>query len=750
MNIKTSARSQKQNRMTVPNAKQGEKKTLNPANASLPVSMGKDKSAYIVKLLDTVSQQLRRSEAEREMLWKELEETRRLVTDLEERTGRSEKSYSFMREQVERTEQNSTTFIEQLTLVDARARSAVERADGVSEESARISRKIERISQDKIRLNRKVNIIEETVTSTREALEAKALVLLTDRAIAERSSMPQISGADIYNDHNDVTPAKTPEAMVDEERAKIKQRLFGGVSISVLLALGVAAVWGFSHFGPSLQLHTASPTRYVSEVQSSQDNFDRSAVAPTTQNAFANESAARSDFDALQNQIDKTLVETGGDIDAVAAALNDLEPSASDDNAGVNAPEAEITVTEAPVIEAQMAQTVTVEDMAAPSAQDDVQQSAPVEKAEITTPEVEIKAAPEIIAPKKIVRSAADVAKALHQREEQAAAALFSVDGGTAPLAQRAALDTTLSGFAKDIQSAAFSGNPEAQHDLAALYTAGQEGVPQDFEKAFFWFMESGKENVANSRYNLGVLYQQGLGTLKNIERAMNMYRSAALLGHPEAQYNLGIAYAEGIGVPYSIESAVHYFEQSAVTGVPESAYNLGLIYENGLTGQKDNNKALFWYNLASDHNNVEAQNALGQLTAKLGLSLEEVRNIVRVEQAENPAFQDKKISGVAKAMPQVAASAAAVPKVPQLHESDIIDVRSVMSESSDYSLVAPIQEHLMALGLYPGPADGISGPMTADAIRSYQTMFNMAPDGKATPELIEHMMNNMVSASGQ
>ncbi len=750
MNIKTSARSQKQNRMTVPNAKQGEKKTLNPANASLPVSMGKDKSAYIVKLLDTVSQQLRRSEAEREMLWKELEETRRLVTDLEERTGRSEKSYSFMREQVERTEQNSTTFIEQLTLVDARARSAVERADGVSEESARISRKIERISQDKIRLNRKVNIIEETVTSTREALEAKALVLLTDRAIAERSSMPQISGADIYNDHNDVTPAKTPEAMVDEERAKIKQRLFGGVSISVLLALGVAAVWGFSHFGPSLQLHTASPTRYVSEVQSSQDNFDRSAVAPTTQNAFANESAARSDFDALQNQIDKTLVETGGDIDAVAAALNDLEPSASDDNAGVNAPEAEITVTEAPVIEAQMAQTVTVEDMAAPSAQDDVQQSAPVEKAEITTPEVEIKAAPEIIAPKKIVRSAADVAKALHQREEQAAAALFSVDGGTAPLAQRAALDTTLSGFAKDIQSAAFSGNPEAQHDLAALYTAGQEGVPQDFEKAFFWFMESGKENVANSRYNLGVLYQQGLGTLKNIERAMNMYRSAALLGHPEAQYNLGIAYAEGIGVPYSIESAVHYFEQSAVTGVPESAYNLGLIYENGLTGQKDNNKALFWYNLASDHNNVEAQNALGQLTAKLGLSLEEVRNIVRVEQAENPAFQDKKISGVAKAMPQVTASAAAVPKVPQLHESDIIDVRSVMSESSDYSLVAPIQEHLMALGLYPGPADGISGPMTADAIRSYQTMFNMAPDGKATPELIEHMMNNMVSASGQ
>jgi localization factor PodJL len=749
MNIKTSARSQKQNRMTVPNAAQGEKKTLNPANASLPVSMGKDKSAYIVKLLDTVSQQLRRSEAEREMLWKELEETRRLVTDLEERTGRSEKSYSFMREQVERTEQNSTTFIEQLTLVDARARSAAERADGVSEESTRISRKIERLSQDKVRLNRKVNIIEETVTSTREALEAKALVLLTDRAVAERSTLPQISGAEIFNDRNDVTPAKTPEAMVDEERAKIKQHLFGGVSISVLLALGVAAVWGFSHFGPSLQLTKATP-QYVSEVQSKQDRFDRAAIAPTANNVYAPDTASPTDFDALEDKIDKTLLESGGDINAVAAALNDLEPSALAQGPSIGAtPPVEIQDIAVPEVDkVDVLPKIKATPMRAePIIEDMAQSPEVVVKDAVAKPAVALQAAPEVIIPEKVVVSAADIAKSLRLKEEAAAAKLFSVAGNAAPLSERAALDKSLNGFAKDIQNAAFSGNPEAQHDLAALYTAGQEGVAQDFEKAFFWFKESGKENVANSRYNLGVLYQQGLGTLKNVANAMDMYRSAALLGHPEAQYNLGIAYAEGIGVPYSIESAVHYFEQSAVTGVPESAYNLGLIFENGLTGKKDHNKALFWYNLASDNNNVEAQNALGQLTAKLGLSLGEVRNIVRVEQNQNPAFKAKAISGVAKAMPQAVASVAAAR--PQ-HESEIIDVRSVMSESADYSLIAPIQEHLMALGLYPGPADGISGPMTADAIRSYQTMFNISPDGKASSELVEHMMNNMASASGQ
>ncbi|MEC9236910.1 MAG: peptidoglycan-binding domain-containing protein, partial [Pseudomonadota bacterium] len=64
--------------------------------------------------------------------------------------------------------------------------------------------------------------------------------------------------------------------------------------------------------------------------------------------------------------------------------------------------------------------------------------------------------------------------------------------------------------------------------------------------------------------------------------------------------------------------------------------------------------------------------------------------------------------------------------------------------------LIAPIQQQLMALGLYPGPADGIMGPMTADAIRSYQTMFNLTPNGQATAQLVEHMMNNVSSAGGQ
>ena len=48
----------------------------------------------------------------------------------------------------------------------------------------------------------------------------------------------------------------------------------------------------------------------------------------------------------------------------------------------------------------------------------------------------------------------------------------------------------TLPDVVKNIETQAFAGNAEAQHDLAAIYTAGHGGVNQNFERAAFWFRE--------------------------------------------------------------------------------------------------------------------------------------------------------------------------------------------------------------------------------------------------------------------
>ena len=60
---------------------------------------------------------------------------------------------------------------------------------------------------------------------------------------------------------------------------------------------------------------------------------------------------------------------------------------------------------------------------------------------------------------------------------------------------------------------------------------------------------------------------------------------------------------------------------------------------------------------------------------------------------------------------------------------------------SSAYgSVVAEIQNDLNRLGYSAGTPDGLIGPRTTDAIRRYQRDHNLLVDGRATPELADHL----------
>jgi hypothetical protein len=54
--------------------------------------------------------------------------------------------------------------------------------------------------------------------------------------------------------------------------------------------------------------------------------------------------------------------------------------------------------------------------------------------------------------------------------------------------------------------------------------------------------------------------------------------------------------------------------------------------------------------------------------------------------------------------------------------------------------LVLLIQTHLDALGFAPGPADGIIGPRTRDAIRRFQTDRGVTPTGTITFDLLDRL----------
>ncbi|WMT91242.1 peptidoglycan-binding domain-containing protein [Pelagibacterium sp. H642] len=61
---------------------------------------------------------------------------------------------------------------------------------------------------------------------------------------------------------------------------------------------------------------------------------------------------------------------------------------------------------------------------------------------------------------------------------------------------------------------------------------------------------------------------------------------------------------------------------------------------------------------------------------------------------------------------------------------------------------IAELQEKLQALGLFNGTVDGYYGPNTADAIRAFESRFNLPRTGAATPQVIEAVRNAPLQTS--
>ena len=321
-----------------------------------------------------------------------------------------------------------------------------------------------------------------------------------------------------------------------------------------------------------------------------------------------------------------------------------------------------------------------------------------------------------------------ELAKVLDKQADQINSFLKSQPQGN--LQDRIRPDSTLSPIVQKIEEKAFQGIPEAQHDLAAIYTAGHAGTEQNFERAAFWFREAAVEGISNARYNLGVLHHQGLGVKADLKEAIKWYRAASMLGHPEAQYNLGIAHIEGIGTNYRPKLATYYFVKAANQGVPEAAYNLGLIYENGLVGSEYPEIALFWYQEATNKGSKEAAAAHKQLQSKLKLNEKDAQKIYeRLKGQIGPegAGQSSSTSD-ARAKAQLASFS----KAP-----------GSSTEDGAEGLVTTIQKKLMDKGFYPGPTDGAYGPKTEDAIRAYQKSEGLTVTGLPSRDLLDHLRSN-------
>lgn len=160
-------------------------------------------------------------------------------------------------------------------------------------------------------------------------------------------------------------------------------------------------------------------------------------------------------------------------------------------------------------------------------------------------------------------------------------------------------------------------GSAISQFELGFMYDEGI-GVAQSDINALSWYQKSAQQGYAKAQYNLGNLYREGRGVEQSYATAKKWYQKAAELGDALSHYNLGLLYYHGYGVEQSNDKAFQYFHRAAVEDVAKAQYYLAYCYYFHTENPEDfYPTALQWFNKAAEKNDDNALYYLGVMHQK-------------------------------------------------------------------------------------------------------------------------------------
>ena len=275
---------------------------------------------------------------------KELEETRKLILDIEERQAAVEKENKSNSEKIRIGAGSYRDLAKRLQSSEQKQEEIGRKVEEAAAQQGRIMRQIEKAIEDRTRFMRKIERIEETVIQTRDALNAKAMVLLTDQAIAgavpadidEALKMPQEPGV--------------PTAIPDEELVPDpwgNRRSLQAAAIVLLIVAGILAGWAVTEIRrspsfvesaefqineqmppPAAEPETAAGADAILDKWQVHDDTSAFAGKEETVPAPATRDPDPADDIGIdltdQEKVQKMLEENP---DALAAELNKIEPS---------------------------------------------------------------------------------------------------------------------------------------------------------------------------------------------------------------------------------------------------------------------------------------------------------------------------------------------------------------------------------------------------------------------------------------
>ena len=135
-------------------------------------------------------------------------------------------------------------------------------------------------------------------------------------------------------------------------------------------------------------------------------------------------------------------------------------------------------------------------------------------------------------------------------------------------------------------------GDAEAIFTVGNYYREGEDGFPQDYDKAFELFHRAGDLGCNKAFNNIGHAYEKGHGVEIDEKKANHYYKLAAIEGNVVARCNLGIMEVRA----GNMNRALKHLMIAAEGGEPNSLKQIQRLYTNGHATKKDYAKALRAY----------------------------------------------------------------------------------------------------------------------------------------------------------
>ena len=159
--------------------------------------------------------------------------------------------------------------------------------------------------------------------------------------------------------------------------------------------------------------------------------------------------------------------------------------------------------------------------------------------------------------------------------------------------------------------------NKHASVQIVNMYMNGY-GIPQNKEKGFEIAEKYANKGNEIQMFNLAGYYLNGVGTNANLDKAIECYEKAYEMGYLEAPYFLGYIYQTNQEVK-DTEKMLKWYQTAADINDARACYNLAYIYYDGSVVVKDNKKALEYANKALQYGLEQAKDLIELINSDNG-----------------------------------------------------------------------------------------------------------------------------------